>query len=131
VVDPSGAVGKAARIPTPSTPLGFMLAIASVAVTGAVVATYKLASDDGDRGLLYAVWAFVGLVILVEMVEFFRLVHQDPSKLMLEAKDAIAYRQLSQGDSTSGDKLETVRIQFGGASIVDESSTDESDGASS
>lgn len=110
-----GAIAAAGRIPTPRTPLGFMLAFESVLIAGASTASFALASQPDTEGLLTAIWIFVGLCAFLELLFFFWLVAQDPSKLMLEAKDAIAYRRLSQGDSAAGDRIELVSV---GAAVV-------------
>lgn len=91
-----------------------MFSLFTVAVAGASGVSYPLANFH-EGGLLIGIWTFVGIFALLELGAFVYFLDSEPSALMLEASDALAYRKISQGDSSTGLRTEKVRKVRGAA----------------
>ena len=97
----------------PRTILGFFLGLFTVAVSGAVGATFALADSEWD-GLIPFIWAFVGLITVLLGVAVFVIAWKDPSKLMLgqiSGHDYLAIRRLTLGDSSVGERRDVLDRQ--------------------
>ena len=105
----------------PKTVLGFFWGVLAIAISGAVAAVWVLASNSSLHSLIAPILIFIGGLVVVVLLAVFVAMIKDPTMLMLgemTGREYVAYRALTMGDSTTGERVEQIIDSLPGRSIM-------------
>jgi hypothetical protein len=94
----------------PRSIVGFLLALYSVLMVGAVATVVGLVSSS-QSGLVVYVLGFIGLITVALCVAVLVITWKDPSRLMLgevSGREYAALRYIKVGDDVSGERAERI-----------------------
>jgi hypothetical protein len=109
----------------PRTVLAFLGTVLGIVAFASVLAIGWLVTEDSLHYLVPIILIFVAALVLVVLGGVFYVMWKDPSKLQvseMSGDEFIRFQQLTTGDSTSGEQVETVAALPGEATVKEQRS---------